>query len=86
MSALKNAVVGAAGGSAGGMIGSAIGAGAGLLGSFLGIGSQKSTNRMNLQIMREQNEFNAKQAALQRSWQQQMMNKCGTVQAQPAIS
>lgn len=82
MSALNNTVAGAAVGSTGGILGSAIGAGAGLIGSLLGIGSQKSTNRANLKMMREQNEFNAKQAALQRSWQQQMINQYGTVQAQ----
>lgn len=84
MSALKNAAVGAATGSAGGILGSAIGAGAGLIGSFLGVGSQKSTNKANLKMMREQNEFNAKQAALQRSWQQQMINQYGTASAQAA--
>lgn len=84
MGALKNAISGAAAGSSGGVIGSAIGAGAGLIGSFLGVGSQKSANRNNLKMMREQNEFNAKQAALQRSWQQQMMNQYGTAMAQAA--
>lgn len=81
MGVLNNAVAGAAAGSSAGILGSAIGAGAGLLGSFLGIGSQKSTNRANLKMMREQNEFNAEQAALQRSWQQQMLNQYGTAQA-----
>lgn len=84
MSALTNAVSGAAAGSAGGLLGSAIGAGAGLIGSFLGVSSQKSTNRANLKMMREQNEFNAQQAALQRTWQQQMLNNYGTAQAQAA--
>lgn len=84
MSATKNAATGAAAGSAFGPWGAAIGAGAGLLGSFLGVGSQKSTNKMNLKIMREQNAFNAKEAEKQRSWQQQMMNSYGTVQAQSA--
>lgn len=84
MSTTKNAAAGAAAGSAFGPLGAAIGAGAGLLGSFLGIGSQKSTNKMNLKMMREQNAFNAKEAEKQRSWQQQMMNSYGTVQAQAA--
>ena len=79
MSALKNALAGAAAGSSAGILGSAIGAGAGLLGSFLGVGSQKSTNRNNLKMMREQNEFNAQQAALQRSWQQQMINQSAVI-------
>lgn len=84
MSATKNMAAGAAAGSAGGLWGAAIGAGAGLLGSFLGIGSQKSTNKANLKLMREQNAFNAKQAEIQRTWQQQMINQYGTAQAQAA--
>lgn len=84
MSAIKNMAAGAASGSAGGLWGSAIGAGVGLLGSFLGVGSQKATNKANLKMMREQNAFNAKQAEIQRTWQQQMMNQYGTASAQAA--
>ena len=84
MSAIKNMAAGAAAGSTTGLWGAAIGAGAGLLGSFLGIGSQKSTNKANLKMMREQNAFNAKQAEIQRTWQQQMLNQYGTAQAQAA--
>lgn len=84
MSAAKNMAAGAAAGSAAGPWGAAIGAGAGLIGSFLGIGSQNSSNKMNLKIMREQNAFNAKEAEKQRTWQQEMQNRYGTVQAQAA--
>lgn len=84
MSVTKNMAAGAAAGSSGGIWGAAIGAGAGLLGSLLGVGSQKSTNKANLKMMREQNAFNAKQAEIQRTWQQQMMNQYGTAQAQAA--
>lgn len=84
MSAIKNMAAGAAAGSTTGLWGAAIGAGAGLLGSFLGIGSQKSTNKANLKMMREQNAFNAKQAEIQRTWQQHMLNQYGTAQAQAA--
>lgn len=84
MGALKNVLAGASSGSSGGILGSAIGAGAGLIGSLLGVSSQKETNRNNLKMMREQNEFNAKQAEIQRSWQQQMVNQYGTAQAQAA--
>lgn len=84
MSAIKNMAAGAAAGSSTGLWGAAIGAGAGLLGSFLGIGSQKATNKANLKMMREQNDFNAKQAEIQRTWQQQMLNQYGTAQAQAA--
>lgn len=84
MSITKNMAAGAGAGSAGGLWGAAIGAGAGLLGSFLGIGSQKATNKANLEMMREQNAFNAKQSEIQRKWQQQMLNQYGTAQAQVA--
>lgn len=84
MSATKNAAAGAAAGAGFGPWGAAIGASAGLLGSFLGIGSQRSTNKMNLKLMREQNAFNAKEAEKQRTWQQDMQNRYGTVQAQAA--
>jgi hypothetical protein len=60
MGAVKNMAAGAAAGSSAGLWGAALGAGAGLIGSFLGIGSQKSTNKTNLKLMREQNAFNAK--------------------------
>jgi len=84
MSALNNMAAGAAAGSVGGIWGSAIGAGAGLIGSFLGIGSQNSTNKANLKMMREQNKFNKEEARIQRNWQQQMQNQYGTVDAQAA--
>jgi hypothetical protein len=84
MGIAKNMATGAAAGSSAGLWGAAIGAGAGLLGSFLGAGSQKSTNKMNLKLMREQNAFNAKEAEKQRSWQQDMVNRYGTAQAQVA--
>lgn len=84
MSAVKNMAAGAAAGSSAGLWGAAIGAGAGLLGSFLGVGSQKSANKANLKMMREQNSFNAKEAEKQRTWQQDMVNRFGTAQAQAA--
>jgi hypothetical protein len=84
MSVVKNMAAGASSGSPAGLWGAAIGAGAGLLGSFLGVGSQKSTNKANLKLMREQNAFNAKEAEKQRIWQQDMLNRYGTVQAQSA--
>ncbi len=84
MSVTKNMTTGAAVGSTAGPLGAAIGAGAGLIGSFLGVGSQKSTNKANLKMMREQNAFNAKEADKQRTWQQQMMINYGTAQAQAA--
>lgn len=79
MSTLKNVASGAAAGSSGGFWGAAIGAGAGLLGSFLSSRSQSSANQTNLQIMREQNKFNAEQARIQRQWQEDMYNRYGPI-------
>lgn len=84
MGTLKNVATGAAAGSSGGIWGAAIGAGAGLLGSLFSSGSQKSANKTNLQIMREQNQFNAEQARLQRQWQEDMYNRYSSIPAQAA--
>lgn len=84
MSALKNVATGAAAGSSGGIWGAAIGAGAGLLGSLFSSGSQSSANKTNLQIMREQNQFNAEQARLQRQWQEDMYKRYGSILSQSA--
>ena len=49
------------------------------VGSFadnvLGMSNQNHQNKINLRMMREQNDFNAKQAQLQRDWQEDMWNK-----------
>lgn len=84
MSTLKNVGSGAAAGSSGGIWGAAIGAGAGLLGSLLSSGSQSSANKTNLQIMREQNKFNAEQARIQRQWQEDMYNRYSSILSQSA--
>ena len=46
-----------------------------LAGNIFGMGSQNHQNKVNLRMMREQNDFNAKQAQLQRDWQEDMWNK-----------
>lgn len=86
MSALKNAASGAAAGSAAGpwgaAIGGALGLGSSLISGLFGKSSQDKANKMNLRIMREQNEFNAKEAEKQRAWTKQMQDMYGTASAQ----
>lgn len=65
-------------------IGSAIGAGANLLGGFLGFGGQKSTNKTNLRIAREQMKFNAEEAQKQRDWQEDYYKRFSSPIAQSA--
>ena len=65
-------------------IGSAIGAGANLLGGLLGFSGQKSANKANLQIAREQMDFNRKEAQKQRDWQEEYYKKYSSPIAQSA--
>lgn len=65
-------------------IGSAIGAGAHILGGFLGFGGQKSSNKSNLKIAREQMQFNSKEAQKQRDWQEQYYKRYSSPIAQSA--
>lgn len=65
-------------------IGSAIGAGANILGGFLGFGGQKSSNKTNLKIAREQMQFNSKEAQKQRDWQEQFYKSYSSPIAQSA--
>lgn len=55
-----------------GTIASAVG---NLTGNVFGMVNQNHQNKVNLRMMREQNDFNAKQAQLQRDWQEDMWNK-----------
>lgn len=57
------------------ILGTVIGAGAGLLGNAIGAASQASANRTNLRINRENNEFNAEQAQLNREWNRNMWSE-----------
>ena len=43
--------------------------------NVVGMINQNHQNKVNLRMMREQNAFNAEQAQLQRSWQENMWNK-----------
>jgi hypothetical protein len=43
--------------------------------NVVGMVNQNHQNKFNLRMMREQNDFNAKQASLQRDWQEDMWNK-----------
>lgn len=84
--ALKSASTGAAAGSVAGPLGAAVGGafglGSSLLSGLLGKSSQDKTNKMNLRIMREQNQFNSKEAEKQRAWTKQMQDMYGTASAQ----
>ena len=42
--------------------------------NVVGMINQNHQNKVNLRMMREQNDFNAKQASLQRDWQEDMWN------------
>lgn len=43
--------------------------------NVVGMVNQNHQNKVNLRMMREQNDFNAKQAQIQRDWQESMWNK-----------
>lgn len=47
----------------------------GITDNVVGMVNQNHQNKVNLRMMREQNDFNAKQAQLQRDWQEDMWNK-----------
>lgn len=65
-------------------IGSAIGAGSNLLGGLLGFGGQKSSNKTNLKIAREQMQFNREEAKKQRDWQEDYYKRYSSPVAQSA--
>lgn len=65
-------------------IGSAIDAGADLLGGFLGVGGQKSSNKSNLKLAREQMQFNREEAKKQRDWQEDYYKRYSSPVAQSA--
>lgn len=57
------------------LLGGIIAAGASLAGNAIGASSQSSTNDANVEINRQNNQFNADQAAMQRQWQTDMWNR-----------
>lgn len=54
------------------VVGGIIAAGASLAGNTIGASSQNKTNQTSIDINRENNAFNAKQAQIQRDWQERM--------------
>lgn len=57
------------------VLGGIIAAGASLAGNAIGASSQSATNAANVEINRQNNQFNADQAAMQRQWQTDMWNR-----------
>lgn len=57
------------------IVGGLIAAGASLAGNAIGASSQSSANEANVEINRQNNQFNADQAAMQRQWQTDMWNR-----------
>lgn len=57
------------------VLGGLIAAGASLAGNAIGASSQSSTNEANVEINRQNNQFNADQAAMQRQWSTDMWNR-----------
>ena len=57
------------------VLGGIIAAGASLAGNAIGSFSQSATNDANVEINRQNNQFNADQAAMQRQWQTDMWNR-----------
>lgn len=57
------------------LLGGIIAAGASLAGNAIGASSQSSANDANVEINRQNNQFNADQAAMQRQWSTDMWNR-----------
>lgn len=57
------------------VLGGIIAAGASLAGNAIGASSQSASNAANVEINRQNNQFNADQAALQRQWTTDMWNR-----------
>ena len=57
------------------ILGGIISAGASLAGNAIGASSQSATNDANVEINRQNNQFNADQASMQRQWQTDMWNR-----------
>lgn len=84
--ALGSAGAGAAAGSAiggvpGALVGGALGVAGSLLGGLFSKHNTDKTNKMNYQIMQEQNRFNAEEAKKNRDWQELMYRMFGTSSA-----
>lgn len=57
------------------VLGGIIAAGASLAGNIIGAANNNETNQTSIDINRENNQFNAEQAQIQRDWQDKMWNK-----------
>jgi hypothetical protein len=84
--ALGSAASGAAGGAAiggvpGALVGGALGLAGSLIGGLFGKSNNDKTNKMNYQIMQEQNKFNKEEAQKNRDWQEMMYRMFGTSSA-----
>ena len=84
--ALGSAGSGAAGGAAvggvpGALVGGALGLAGSLIGGLFGKHNNDKTNKMNYQIMQEQNKFNKEEAQKNRDWQEMMYRMYGTSSA-----
>ena len=84
--ALSSSAGGAAGGAAvggvpGALVGGALGLASSLIGGLFGKSNTDKTNKMNYQIMQEQNRFNAEEAKKNRDWQELMYRMFGTSSA-----
>ena len=84
--ALGSTAGGAAGGAAvggvpGALVGGALGLAGSLIGGLFGKSNTGKTNKMNYQIMQEQNRFNAEEAKKNRDWQELMYRMFGTSSA-----
>ena len=87
--ALSSTAGGAAGGAAiggvpGALVGGALGLAGSLLGGLFGKHNTDKTNKMNYQIMLEQNKFNKEEAQKNRDWQEMMYRMFGTSSAKAA--
>lgn len=71
----------AIGGVPGALVGGALGVAGSLLGGLFGKHNTDKTNKMNYQIMQEQNRFNAQEAKKNRDWQELMYRMFGTSSA-----
>lgn len=84
--ALSSTAGGAAGGAAvggvpGALVGGALGLASSLISGLFGKSNTDKTNKMNYQIMQEQNKFNKEEAQKNRDWQEMMYRMFGTSSA-----
>lgn len=74
----------AVGGVPGALVGGALGLASSLIGGLFGSHNTNKTNKLNYQIMQEQNKFNKEEAQKNRDWQEMMYRMFGTSSAKAA--